>query len=39
MIGLFLIWVAVASPVAALDMQLLTAHMVQHLLLMTSLRR
>jgi putative membrane protein len=35
MIGLFLIWVAVASPVAALDMQLLTAHMAQHLLLMT----
>jgi len=35
MIGLFSIWVAVASPVAALDMQLLTAHMVQHLLLMT----
>ncbi len=34
-IGLFLIWVAVASPVAALDMELLTAHMVQHLLLMT----
>jgi len=34
-IGLFLIWVAVASPLAALDMQLLTAHMVQHLLLMT----
>jgi putative membrane protein len=34
-IGLFLIWVAVASPVAALDMELLTAHMVQHVLLMT----
>jgi putative membrane protein len=34
-IGLFSIWVAVASPVAALDMQLLSAHMVQHLLLMT----
>ena len=35
LVGLFLIWVAIASPVATLDMQLLTAHMVQHLLLMT----
>src|SRR5215831_18195391 len=34
-IGLFLIWVTVASPVRALDHQLLTAHMIQHLLLMT----
>ena len=34
-IGLFLIWVATASPVAALDMDLRTAHMVQHVLLMT----
>src|SRR5262249_38761597 len=33
--GLLLIWFAVGSPLAALDMQLLTAHMVQHLLLMT----
>ena len=33
--GLFLIWVAVASPVAALDHELLTVHMIQHLLLMT----
>ena len=33
--GLFLIGTAVASPVAALDHELLTAHMVQHLLLMT----
>jgi len=33
--GLFLIWIAVASPVAALDHELLTVHMVQHLLLMT----
>ena len=35
LLGLFLIWVAVASPVAALDHELLTVHMVQHLLLMT----
>jgi len=35
LLGLFLIWVAVASPVALLDHELLTAHMVQHLLLMT----
>ena len=34
-IGLFLIWVAVASPLAALDHEFLTAHMIQHLLLMT----
>ena len=34
-IGLFLIWVAVASPIVALDHELLTVHMVQHLLLMT----
>jgi cytochrome c oxidase assembly factor CtaG len=34
-IGLFLIWVAVASPIAALDHELLTVHMLQHLLLMT----
>ena len=35
LLGLFLIWVAVASPVAALDAQWLTAHMAKHLLLMT----
>jgi putative membrane protein len=35
MSGVFSLWVAVASPLAALDHQLLTAHMVQHLLLMT----
>ena len=35
LIGLFLIWVAVASPAAALDHELLTIHMLQHLLLMT----
>jgi putative membrane protein len=33
--GLFLIWVAVASPIAALDHELITVHMLQHLLLMT----
>jgi cytochrome c oxidase assembly factor CtaG len=32
---LFFIWVAAASPLAALDHELLTVHMVQHLLLMT----
>lgn len=35
LLGLFFIWLALASPVAALDHQLLTFHMVQHLLLMT----
>lgn len=35
LIGLFFIWVAMASPVAALDHELLTIHMLQHLLLMT----
>src|SRR5258708_1502761 len=34
-VGLFFIWLAIASPLAALDHELLTAHMVQHLLLMT----
>jgi putative membrane protein len=34
-LGLLFIWVATASPLAALDHQMLTAHMVQHLLLMT----
>jgi len=34
-LGLVLIWVAVASPVAGLDHESLTVHMVQHLLLMT----
>lgn len=33
--GLFCLWLAAASPVAMLDEHLLTAHMVQHLLLMT----
>jgi cytochrome c oxidase assembly factor CtaG len=35
LVGLFLIWVAMASAVAALDHELLTVHMLQHLLLMT----
>lgn len=33
--GLFVAWTAVASPLAALDHQSLTIHMVKHLLLMT----
>jgi putative membrane protein len=33
--GLFLIWVAAASPIAALDAHWLTGHMAKHLLLMT----
>lgn len=35
LVGLFLIWAAAASPLAALDHELLTVHMLQHLLLMT----
>jgi len=35
MVGLFSLWAAVGSPLAVLDHQLLTLHMVQHLLLMT----
>jgi putative membrane protein len=35
LLGLFLIWLAVGSPLAAYDEQSLTVHMVQHLLLMT----
>jgi len=35
LLGLFFVWVAVASPVAALDHELLIVHMLQHLLLMT----
>ena len=34
-LGLLFIWIAMASPLAALDHNILTAHMVQHLLLMT----
>jgi len=35
LVGVFLIWLAIGSPLALLDEQLLTAHMMQHLLLMT----
>jgi putative membrane protein len=35
LLALFLIWAAMASPFAALDHELLTVHMLQHLLLMT----
>jgi len=35
LLGLFLIWLVMASPIAALDHQFLTVHMVHHLLLMT----
>jgi cytochrome c oxidase assembly factor CtaG len=34
-VGLFLIWVALGSPLAAYGHHLLTVHMIQHLLLMT----
>jgi putative membrane protein len=34
-LGLFLIWLATASPLSSLDHESLTAHMVQHLLVMT----
>jgi cytochrome c oxidase assembly factor CtaG len=34
-LGLLFIWIATASPLAALDHEMLTAHMVQHLLLLT----
>jgi putative membrane protein len=34
-VGLFLVWVGVGSPLSHLDHDLLTVHMVQHLLLMT----
>ncbi len=33
--GIFVVWIASASPLAELDHQMLTFHMVQHLLLMT----
>jgi putative membrane protein len=35
LLGLFLVWLALGSPLAAFDEKLLTVHMVQHLLLMT----
>ena len=34
-VGLSLVWVGLGSPLSLLDHQLLTAHMIQHLLLMT----
>ncbi len=34
-LGLFSIWVALASPIAIWDQALLTGHMIEHLLLMT----
>jgi hypothetical protein len=34
-LGVLFTWVATASPLAALDHEMLTAHMAQHLLLMT----
>ena len=35
LLGLFLIWLAIASPLSTLDHESLTVHMVQHLMLMT----
>ena len=35
LLGMFLVWVALASPLVAYDHHLLTVHMIQHLLLMT----
>jgi len=35
LVGVFLIWLAIGSPLALFDEDLLTVHMVQHLLLMT----
>src|SRR4051794_10874156 len=35
LLGLLLIWIVLASPLGLLDHESLTAHMVQHLLLMT----
>ena len=35
LIGMFLVWAALASPLVAYDHDLLTVHMIQHLLLMT----
>ena len=34
-LGLLATWIAVVSPVASLDSHMLTAHMIQHLMLMT----
>jgi cytochrome c oxidase assembly factor CtaG len=35
LVGLFLVWIALDSPLVAYDHHLLTVHMIQHLLLMT----
>ncbi|HST10655.1 MAG TPA: cytochrome c oxidase assembly protein [Terriglobales bacterium] len=35
LIGMFLVWAALGSPLVAYDHDLLTVHMIQHLLLMT----
>ncbi|MGA2097816.1 MAG: cytochrome c oxidase assembly protein [Candidatus Acidiferrum sp.] len=35
LLGLFSIWIALGSPLSVFDEQLLTVHMIQHLLLMT----
>jgi len=35
LLGVFMIWLALGSPLAVFDEQLLTVHMIQHLLLMT----
>jgi len=35
LVGMLLIWAAVASPIGAFDHEMLTIHMVQHVLLMT----
>jgi putative membrane protein len=35
LLGMFLVWVALAPPLAGFDHRLLTAHMAEHLLLMT----
>jgi putative membrane protein len=35
LLGLFSLWLAVGSPIAALDHAMLTGHMIQHVLLMT----
>lgn len=34
--GLFCVWIAAGSPLAAFDEELLSVHMIQHLLLMTA---
>src|SRR5277367_8354 len=34
-VGLLLLWIGLGSPLSLLDHDLLTAHMIQHLLLMT----